>query len=77
LPVEFLLAALEDLEDLPAIARQLTALAPEGRVACGQSDPDLRELTLREGHREKRLIYRCEPDQILVLSAEHVAPTQH
>ena len=77
LPVEFLLEALEDLEDLPAIARQLTALAPEGRVACGQSDPGLLELTLREGHREKRLIYRYEPEQILVLSAERVVPTRH
>ncbi len=76
LPVEFLLEALEDLDDLPDlpdIARQLTALAFDGRVACGQADPDVRELTLGE----KRLLYRCEPDAIVVLSAEPIAATQH
>ena len=73
LPVEFLIEALEDLEDLPAIARQLTSMADLGRVACGQADPGLRELKLGE----KRLFYRCEEEQILVLWAESVPPTQH
>ncbi len=77
LPVEFLLDALEDLEDLTSIARQLAALAPHGRVACGQSDPELLELTLTGACGQKRLLYRCELEQIVVLSAEHIAPTQH
>lgn len=73
LPVEFMLEAMEELDDLPAIARQITALADLGRVACGQPDPSLLELTVGE----KRLIYRCESEQILVLFAESVGPTQH
>ncbi len=77
LPVEFLIDAMHDLEDLPAIARQLTALAHAGKPACGQPDPSLRELVLAEGSSEKRLIYRCESEQILVLSAERVSPTRH
>jgi len=73
LPVEFLLDALDELEDLPAIARLLTTMADHGRVRCGQGDPGLLELTLGE----KRLIYRFEAEQILVLSAETIAPTRH
>ncbi len=77
MPIEFLLEAMEELEDLPAIARQLTALAAQGRVACGQSDEGLLELTVSEKQGQKRLIYRCESEQIVVLSAERVAPTRH
>lgn len=77
MPVEFLIDALDDADDLPAIARQLTAQASHGRVACGQSDPTLLELTVRGESGEKRLIYRVEPEQILVLWAESVAPTRH
>lgn len=73
LPVEFMLEAMEELDDLPAIARQITALADLGRVACGQSDPNLLELTLGA----KRLIYRCESEQILVLFAESILATRH
>jgi len=73
LPVEFLIEALDELEDLQAIARQLTRMAEHGRVRCGQADPGLLELTLGE----KRVIYRCEAEQILVLSAETIAPTRH
>ncbi len=71
--VEFDIEALEDLEDLPQIARQLTRLADWGRVACGQPDPTLLELQLGE----KRLLYRIEGDEVWVLSAERVAPTCH
>ncbi len=73
LPVEFLIEALDDLDDLPKIARQLTRMADHGRARCGQTDPDLLELILGE----KRLIYRVEAEQILVLWAETIPPTQH
>jgi hypothetical protein len=73
LPVEFLIEALEELEDLSAIARQLTVLADTGRIACGQADPDLFELSIGE----KRVFYRFEDGQILVLWAESISPTRH
>ena len=71
--VEFMLDALDDLDDLPAIAKQLTARADEGRIACGQPDPGLWELVIGE----KRLLYRQEDDEVIVLHAEHMPPTQH
>ena len=65
LPVEFTLEAMEDIEDLPHVARQLSRLAKLGSVACGQADPRLRELIVDQ----QRVLYRVERDQIVVLGA--------
>lgn len=73
LPVEFTLEALEDIEDVAAIARQLTRVADHGRIACGQSDPLLREVLLGQN----RVLYRVEEEQIVVLAAELVPPAIH
>lgn len=73
LPVEFTIEALEDIEDIAEVASQLTRAAELGRVVCGQSDPELRELTL--GH--SRVLYRMEDEQIVVLSAEPFTPVLH
>lgn len=64
-PVEFTLEAMEDIDDLPHVARQLSRLGELGRVACGQADPCLRELIVDA----QRVLYRVEPDQIVVLGA--------
>lgn len=71
--VEFELDALDELDDLPAIARQLTVLAELGRVVCGQSDPMLWELQIDE----KRVLYRVEGDEILVVAAETIVRSPH
>jgi hypothetical protein len=73
LPVEFTIEALEAIEDIAEIASQLTRAAELGRVVCGQSDPDLRELTLGAF----RVLYRVEDEQIVVLSAEPFIPVLH
>jgi hypothetical protein len=73
LPVEFTVEALEDIEDLSEIARELTRAADHGRIVCGQSDPDLRELLLGA----HRVLYRMEDEQIVVLSAEPYVPVMH
>ena len=70
-PVEFTLQALRAVEDISAVARELSKRAQQGVVLCGQSDPDVRQLhidTLRIG-------YRIESDLITVLWAE-VDPTR-
>jgi hypothetical protein len=66
LPVEFTLEALEDIEDIVGVARRLSREADRGRIACGQSDPATRTLVIDH----TRLLYRLEPTQILVLSAD-------
>ena len=73
LPIEFTLEAMEDIEDLPHVARQLSRLADFGAVACGQCDPLLRELVVDE----RRLLYRVEREQIVVLSATLALPALH
>jgi hypothetical protein len=73
LPVEFTTEALEDIEDLSEIARELTRAAEHGRIVCGQSDPNLRELLLGA----HRVLYRVEEEQIVVLSAEPHVPALH
>jgi hypothetical protein len=73
LPVEFTLEALEDIDDLPLIASQLTRAAECGRIACGQADPDVRELLVGQN----RVLYRLEEEQIVVLSAEPFVPSLH
>lgn len=72
-PVEFTLEAMEDIEDLPHVARQLSRLGELGRVACGQTDACLRELVVDE----QRVLYRLERDQIVVLGASVAAPPLH
>jgi hypothetical protein len=83
-PIEFTLEAMEDIEDLPAVARQLSRLGELGRVACGQADPCLRELIVDARARADepmvhalRVLYRVEPDQIVVLSASAAPPALH
>lgn len=83
-PVEFTLEAMEDIEDLPYVARQLSRLGELGCVACGQADPCLRELIVdgRASAGEPllsalRVLYRVEPDQILVLAASVATPALH
>lgn len=73
LPVEFTLEALEDIEDIVIVARKLTRIAALGRIACGQSDPFLRELVIGR----LRLLYRLEETQILVLGADSAPPLTH
>jgi hypothetical protein len=58
--------ALEDIDDLPRVARLLTHLAKQGRIVCGQSDPETREVIIDQ----QRVRYRVEEEQIVVLSAE-------
>ncbi len=69
LPVEFTRKAMEDIEDLPYVARQLSRLGELGSVASGQADPCLRELTVDR----QRVLYRVEREQIVVLSATTTA----
>jgi hypothetical protein len=66
LPVEFTQEAMQDIEDLPRIARQLSRALEFGRVLCGQPDPCTRE--------DLRVVYRVERDQVVVLSAD---PAEH
>jgi hypothetical protein len=73
LPIEFMPDALEEIDDLCAIARKLTHAAELGRIACGQADPEVRELIIDDN----RLLYRLEDEQIVVLSAERFAPSLH
>jgi hypothetical protein len=73
LPVEFTLEAMEDIEDLPYVARQLSRLAELGTIACGQADPRLRELVVDQ----QRVLYRVEREQIVVLSASAAPPLMH
>jgi hypothetical protein len=84
LPVEFTLEALEDIEDLPRVARTLSVLVEgrgsaqepwgnAGRAACGQADPLTREVLI-DG---QRVLYRLEREQIVVLSAELEPPSLH
>jgi hypothetical protein len=73
LPIEFMPDALEEIDDLCAIARKLTHAAELGRIACGQADPEVRELIIDDN----RLMYRIEDEQIVVLSAERFAPSLH
>ena len=73
LPVEFTLRALEDIEDVQSVAREL-ARAPElGRIACGQGDPRVLSIALGK----LRVLYRLESEQIVVLGAEPIARTLH
>jgi hypothetical protein len=73
LPVEFTHEALDDVYDIVSMARVLSRSAEAGRVACGQSDPQVRELTVDQ----HRVIYRIEPDQVVVLGAEPSCATRH
>jgi hypothetical protein len=73
LPVEFTLEALEDIEDIVGVARQLSRQAQRGRIACGQSDPETRELVIDR----TRLLYRLEPTQIVVLGADPAQLPHH
>lgn len=73
LPVEFTLEAMEDIDDLPRVARLLSRMVDFGRVACGQADPLLRELVIDD----QRLLYRVEREQIVVLSADPAPPSLH
>jgi len=70
LPVEFTQEAMEDIEDLPRLARQLSRALDFGRVLCGQSDPCTREIVIED----LRILYRVEREQIVVLSAD---PAEH
>ena len=65
-PVEFTQEALEDIEDLPEVARALSRSAELGRIVCGQSDPCTLELVIER----LRVLYRLEEDQIVVLCAD-------
>ncbi|MDB4976193.1 MAG: hypothetical protein JWN48_4534 [Myxococcaceae bacterium] len=65
-PVEFTEEALEDIEDLPEIARALSQSAELGRIVCGQSDPCTLELVIER----LRVLYRLEENQIVVLCAD-------
>ena len=65
-PVEFTTEALEDIEDLPEIARALSRSAELGRIVCGQSDPRTLELVIEQ----LRVLYRLEDHQIIVLAAD-------
>ena len=65
-PVEFTREALEDIEDLPEIARALSQTAESGRIVCGQSDPCMLELVIER----LRVLYRLEDQLILVLGAD-------
>lgn len=65
-PVEFTPEALEDIEDLPEVARALSQSAELGRIVCGQSDPCTLELVIER----LRVLYRLEDHQILVLAAD-------
>lgn len=70
LPVEFTQEAMQDIEDLPRLARQLSRALEFGRVLCGQPDPCTREIVIEE----LRVVYRVERDQVVVLSAD---PADH
>lgn len=65
-PIEFTTEALEDIEDLPEIARALSRSAELGRIVCGQSDPRTLELVIEQ----LRVLYRLEDHQIIVLAAD-------
>ncbi|HEX5661047.1 MAG TPA: hypothetical protein VFX59_27835 [Polyangiales bacterium] len=65
-PVEFTREALEDIEDLPEIARALSQAAEFGRIVCGQSDPCMLELVIER----LRVMYRLDDRLILVVSAD-------
>jgi hypothetical protein len=65
-PVEFTAEALEDIDDLPEIARALSRAAELGRIVCGQSDPCTLELVIEQ----LRVLYRLEDHQIVVLGAD-------
>jgi hypothetical protein len=65
-PVEFTREALEDIEDLPEVARALSRAAESGRIVCGQSDPCMLELVIER----LRVLYRLEDHLILVLGAD-------
>jgi hypothetical protein len=73
LPVEFTQEAMEDIDDLPRVARLLSRLVDFGRVACGQADPLTREVIIDH----QRVIYRVEREQIVVLSADDEPPSLH
>lgn len=65
-PVEFTREALEDIEDLPEVARALSQAAECGRIVCGQSDPRNLELVIER----LRVQYRLEDHLIVVLGAD-------
>lgn len=65
-PVEFTVEALEDIDDLPEVARALSRSAELGRIVCGQSDPRTLELVIEQ----LRVLYRLEDHQIVVLGAD-------
>ena len=73
LPVEFTQEAMQDIDDLPRVARLLSRMVDFGKVACGQADPLLREVVIDD----LRLMYRVERDQIVVLSADPAPPSLH
>jgi hypothetical protein len=65
-PVEFTQEALEDIDDLPEVARALSRSAELGRIVCGQSDPCTLELVIEQ----LRVLYRLEDNLIVVLCAD-------
>jgi hypothetical protein len=73
LPVEFTLEAMQDIDDLPRVARLLSRMVDFGKVACGQDDPLLREVVIDD----QCVMYRVERDQIVVLSAEPAPQLLH
>lgn len=73
LPVEFTQEAMQDIDDLPRVARLLSRMVDFGKVACGQADPLLREVVIDD----LLLMYRVERDQIVVLSADPAPPSLH
>jgi hypothetical protein len=73
LPVEFTQEAMEDIEDLPRLARQLSRALDCGRVLCGQADLCTREIVIED----LRILYRVEREQVVVLSADPVEHSLH
>jgi hypothetical protein len=73
LPVEFTQEAMQDIDDLPRVARLLSRMVDFGKVACGQDDPLLREVVIDD----LLVMYRVERDQIVVLSADPAPPSLH
>jgi hypothetical protein len=73
LPVEFTQEAMQDIDDLPRVARLLSRMVDFGKVACGQGDPLLREVIIDD----QCVMYRVEREQIVVLSADPAPPSVH
>jgi hypothetical protein len=73
LPVEFTQEAMEDIEDLPRLARKLSHALDFGQILCGQPDPCTREIVIED----LRIVYRVEREQVVVLSADPATHPLH